>query len=79
MIGGVDLSSLRNGAGGLAPLVVTPQQADLNLRRGVMPDGKPAVYLTLSPKGWPMQLLMPVPAEAWEQLVAGLGSAEAPS
>lgn len=58
---------------GLPPLVVTPSRADLDLHRIMAPDGSPAVLLTLKLSGYPVWLQVPVPAPAWERLVAGLG------
>lgn len=61
---------------GLPPMIVTPARADLDLSRITAPDGSPAVLVTLKLTGYPLWFQIPVPAPAWDRLLAGLGSAE---
>lgn len=61
---------------GLPPLIVTPARADLDLARTTAPDGSAAVMLTLKLTGYPVWFQVPVPALAWERLIAGLGELE---
>lgn len=77
MIGGVDLSQLGRNGTGQSRLVVTPERAQLNLRQGMTPDGHRAVFIVTQIEGWPLDLVIPIPVPAWQQLLKGLGDVEA--
>ncbi len=62
---------------GPPPLIVTPAQAELDLNRGVGPNGQPAIFVTVKLTGYPVWLQVPVPVLAWAKLVAGVSSVEA--
>lgn len=65
------------GGAGLGRLVVTPERADVDVRRGVTPNGDPVVWVAISPAGWPLTLTVPVPVLAWAKMVSSVTPADA--